>query len=179
MTDPRLSEHTNEVLTDELREVIGSSSVQVPADRPHVHQDERPLRAGPTLSVTNNRLMIITIASMFLVLGAIVALTTGDWWLLPLAAILLGGLTMMLVRAVLRMTAVREHASPSTTAAMQAEGIQNPDEYFSAAVAEFSETTDDDVSEDRTTSVQENPDQAGAEQQAAGTQTSGRSRSVG
>lgn len=78
MTHPELSAHTNELVTEEFREVIGASTVRVPSSRPHVSDGERPISSGPILNLTNNRLMISTVAFMFIMVCAVAVLTTGS-----------------------------------------------------------------------------------------------------
>jgi hypothetical protein len=137
------------------------------------------LAAGPPLNVTGARLMFTVIGSMALVVALVAVLSGAGWWFLPIALFALVGLLGWLVRVVLQMTSIREHASPATTAAMEADGVTNPDEFFSAIVEEFTEATDDETSEDRTVSSQQDPSRAGAEQQKSATQASGRSDAVG
>jgi hypothetical protein len=179
VTDSRLSPETRAMLTEEAREVVGHDRVEVPASRAHPAEGERPLQAGSLLNLTGNRLMIKTIASMFVMVGVVALLSGSGWWFLPIAILALVALLLSIARLVLQMTSIREHASPLATAAMEADGIANPDEFFSAVVEEFTEATDDEISEHRTVSVQEDASRAGAEQRATGTQTSGRSKAVG
>jgi cytoskeletal protein RodZ len=105
--------------------------------------------------------------------------TSGGGLLVAVALLLVIFALSWIVRMVLQATRIPEHASPTTTAALRAEGIANPDEYLSEIVDEFTEPTDADSSEDRTASVQEDPAQAAAEHKDAMTPTSGRSKAVG
>ena len=179
MHDPQLSDNTNRLVTEEVREVIGADTVHIPSDRPHPAEGDRPLSSGPVLNLTNNRLLIRSGIATGVIVGVIVALTTGKWWLLPLAVIVLGAATASIVTMVLRMTATREHASPITVAALEADGVRSPDELFSAVVAEFTEDENEPASEDRSVPVEQDAPGAAAEQQSATTPTGGRSRVVG
>lgn len=179
VTDPDLSAETNELLTQETQEVLQQSSVRVPTDRPHPAEGERSLKAGPPLNVTGARLMFTVIGSMLVIVALIAVLSGAGWWFLPIVFLGLVVALGWLLRIVLQMTSTREHASPATTAAMEADGVTNPDEFFSAIVDEFTEATDEEISEGRTVSSQENASLAGAEQRKSATQTSGRSDAVG
>ena len=71
------------------------------------------------------------------VIGAIVALTDGSWWLLPLAVIVLCVATASIVVMVLGILRAAEHPSPECAAALQADGVRDPDQLLSAIVNEF------------------------------------------
>jgi hypothetical protein len=177
--DPQLSPRTNERLTEEMREVIGTTSVRVPADRPHMSAGERPQdRAVPFLSM--NRLSFLFGVAAALVIGGIVALTTGDWWFLPLAVGLHALGTMLVVMLSVRLTAVSERPSPELAAAMTEEGVRTPDQRFSEMVDEFREVPEGSIEDtlsqepgDRSTPAHEDPARAGSEQVKSWTATSG------
>ena len=134
------------------------------------------MASGSRLNVTGVRLMITIIASALVIVAVVAILSGAGWWFLPIAVLALLALLGCLVRLVFQMIAIREHASPTATAAMQADGITNPDEFFSAIVDEFTSRLEGKLSEHRTVSVQEDPSRAAAEQRAAGTPTSGPSK---
>jgi hypothetical protein len=89
--------------------------------------------------MNQHRFQIVRDSAIVLTFGAIIALITNDWWLLPLAAGVhaLGTVTVMLT--ITRMTTVSEHPSAELAAALSEEGVHNPDEYFSRMVEEFRE----------------------------------------
>jgi hypothetical protein len=103
----------------------------------------------------------------------------GSWWLAPVALLAVIFALGWIIRVVLQTTAIREHAAPTTTAALQAEGVANPDQFLTDIVDEFIATDRTGSGEDRTASTQEDPAQAAAEQKDAMTPTSGRSKAVG
>ncbi len=179
MADPDLSDNTNQLMTHDLQNAVGATTVRVPIDRPHIDQGELPVRSGHLLDFTGNRLLIIIITSMFAAIGAIVAVSTGKWWILPLAFFLLVGLALLIITTVLKMTGIREHPAPTTAAAMQADGVESPDEFFSAAVEEFTEVRDPDIAGSRETTAQDDVAASAAEQTSAMTPTSQPSKAVG
>ncbi len=81
----------------------------------------------------------MTLAAL-LTIAAIISLATGNWWLLPLAPGVHALGTLTIVTLAVSLTTVSEHASPTTTALLEEEGIPNPDRHFSELVAEFSGT---------------------------------------
>lgn len=135
--DPGLSPETNARLTEELREVVGEDQVSVPADRPHATRGEHPHQHGPAASLNVNRFQLIRTSAIVLTFGAVVALVTNDWWVLPLAAGVHALGTMLVTLTIVRVTTVAEHPSPTVAAALAEEGVRNPDEHFSRMVEEF------------------------------------------
>jgi hypothetical protein len=182
VADPELSDAANRRLTEEVQEVVGTDQVRVPTDRPHPSHGERPDNAGLLASVwSTNKFILLVITMMFIVIGAIVSITSGSWWFMA-AAVVVDALGVVLVGGlVFRMTSIRERPDPSTVAMLEEEGVRNPEEHFSNVVAEFTEEHRDDTSDsnDRTVSVEDDPLQASAEQSSSTTATGGRSRPVG
>lgn len=74
-----------------------------------------------------HRFQLIRASSIVLTFGAVVALATGKWWLLPLATGVhaLGTMTVLLTSV--RMTTISEHPSPTVAAALAEEGVSSPD----------------------------------------------------
>lgn len=182
--DPHLTPRTNERLTEELREVIGTARVKVPVDRPHMSEGERPHdRAVPFLSM--NRFSFLFGVAAALVIGGVVATTTGDWWFLPLAVGLHALGTMVVLTLSIRLTAVSERPSPELAAAMTEEGVRTPDQRFSEMVDEFREVPEGSLKDtlsqepnDRTAAAHEDPARAGSEQVKSWTATAGPSQTA-
>jgi hypothetical protein len=178
--EPELSRETNDRLTAEVREVVGEDHVVVPEDRSRPSQGETPLRPGHrlTAALKPNRFIMAMIGGSFLVVAAIVALAIGQWWVLVGAVVVLGIVTAAVVATVLRMTSNPERPSPVTVAALEEDGVGDPERHFSELVAEF--TPDRAVEgEHRTTAVEDDPASAGAEQAHAITPSGGSSRATG
>jgi hypothetical protein len=177
--EPDLSERTNERLTEELRETVRARSVGVPADRPHASTGDHPESRSWLHVLTLHRLVFGLTLAMLLTIAAIVALSNGDWWLLPLACVVHAAGRMLVLTFALRMTRDMEHPSPTLAAAMTEEGIASPDLAFSEMVEEFRSPEAEDLDQlqnARTITPQEDPATATAQQARAVTPSSQPSR---
>ncbi len=184
--DPALSPEVNQRLTSELREVVGTSSVRVPADRPHASRGEMAERRGALEFMNMHRLVLVLTFVATLTFGAVIALITNDWWLLILAAAVHATATMTVTLTVVRMTTITEHPSPELAAALTEQGVGSPDERFSRMVDEFragpQRGTTDVLSpghNERTVQAGSDPAAAAAEQSSAMTPTADPSPSGG
>jgi hypothetical protein len=135
--DPSLSPAANRVLTEELREVVGGETVEVPADRPHADRERHGARPGLLVGLRANRLVLGITFLAALVVGAVVSLATGSWWFLLLALAVHALTTLVVVGLILSMTTQTEHLSPSAAARLEDEGVGDPDAVFSDLVEEF------------------------------------------
>ena len=185
VADPGLDAEANQALTEEVQEVLGTAHVRVPKDRPHPSLGERPKRSGLLAEMSSHRLTNVMLFAAFLTIGAIVSLSTGKWWLLPVALVVHALGTIFVTATVLHMTTISEHASPTTAAMLAEEGIRNPDEHFARIVEEFSEPEHGDAGDvvapndtPRTADASEQPERATAEQSSAMTPTAGASEPV-
>jgi hypothetical protein len=178
--EPELSPQTNERLAAEVREVIGDDHATVPTDRPHPSQGDASPRPGHRLTaeLKPNRFIIAMIGGSFVVIAAIVALAVGQWWILVGAFIVLIVVLAAMIATVLRMTSNPERPSATTVAALEEDGVGDPERHFSELVKEFTPEPSGD-GEHRTTAVEDEPASATAEQQDAITPTGGPSRAVG
>jgi hypothetical protein len=138
VAEPQLSPETNARLTQEVRDVVGTDRVEVPRERPHPSRGEGVPRRGILAYLGVQRPMVLGSFAGALVVGAIIALITRTWWVLPLAAGVHALATMTIVAIIIRMTTTIEHPSPELAATLSAEGIRNPDELFSRLIDEFS-----------------------------------------
>jgi hypothetical protein len=186
VSDPELSPETNAALTEELRDVVGADRVKVPADRPRATEGEFPDRQSRGFSLNGQGYVWVRNAAIVLTFGAIVALATGNWWLLPLAAGVHALGTMTVAFTILRVTSEIEHPSPTVAAAMSEDGVPSPDERFTHMVEEFSERPRGGASEtlspgfnERSVNAREDTATSAAEQSSAMTPTAEPSRSGG
>ena len=181
--EPGLSESTNQQLTDEVRDIIGADEVEIPADRPHPstgeHVEHR--RSLPLPFPLPNNFVAAQGGLALVVIGAIAALAvvTHAWWTLVLAFLVLAAMTYVVVAMIIKMTSNPERPAPTTVAAMEAEGVDDPEQLFSDVVAEFTAEPNADGETGRTTDAVDDPAQAAAEQRDATTPSGGPSRSVG
>jgi hypothetical protein len=176
--DPTLSEDTNRLLTRELREVIGSDHARVPRDRPRASRGERPRERGFAAFWNVYRLTLTIGLLIVLTFAAILALTTGYWWILGVACGVHAMGTTGVWFLAWRTTTISEHPAPTVAAAMSEEGVRTPDEVFSRMVDEFRPEPEPGVEEavapvgnQRETPAHRDPARAGAEQASALTPT--------
>lgn len=184
--DPELPADLNQRLTTELREIVGADRLRVPADRPHATRGEHPEQHGVGAYLSMHRFQLIRATAIALTFGAIIALITADWWILPLAAGIHALGTMTVVITIVRMTTTIEHPSPELAAALADAGVHNPDEYFSRMVEEFQAEPERGAAEvlspgfnERTQEASVDPVGAAAEQSSAMTPTAEPSRPGG
>ncbi|MBV9338597.1 MAG: hypothetical protein JO243_22130, partial [Solirubrobacterales bacterium] len=171
---------------EELRDVVGAERVSVPGDRPRATRGEYPKQHGPAARLEVNRFQLIRTGAIVLTFGAIIALITRDWWVLPLAAGVHALGTMVVSLTVIRLTTVSEHPSPTVAAALSEEGVSNPDEHFSRMVEEFREEPERGTTEvlspgfnERAASASADTPAASAEQSSAMTPTAEPSHPAG
>jgi hypothetical protein len=184
--DPELSPETNQRLTSELREVVGTDRVEVPADRAHASRGEHPEQHGPAARFEMNWFQVIRTGAIVLTFAAIIALITNNWWVLALAAGVHALGTMMVSLTIVRVTTTSERPSPTVAAAMAEEGVPNPDEHFSRMVEEFRPEPERGTSEvispgfnEREVPADADAPAAAAEQSSAMTPTGQPSRPAG
>jgi hypothetical protein len=139
--DPSLSSEANRELTDELREIVGADTVDVPSGRSDP-ATARHARHTPFASeLIADRLGYGAAALVLIVVLAIVGLATGSVIALVAAfAVLLIALALAL-RLVVGLTGEREHPSPELAALLEGEGVGDPDRLLTDLVDEF--RTDD------------------------------------
>jgi hypothetical protein len=181
--EPGLSDSTNAKLTSELREVIGAAEVEIPADRPHPSAGE-PVEHRRTLPLPfplPNNFLIAQGGLALVVVGAIAALAVvvHQWWTLVLAVLVLGAMTYLVVAMIIKMTSNPERPASTTVAAMDAEGVADPEQLFSDVVAEFTPDPGPGGDAGRTVDAVDDPARAAAEQRDATTPSGGPSTPVG
>jgi hypothetical protein len=141
--DPGLSRRANELLTEELRQVVGSDRVTVPAGAAPAGEGTGPRPASIGATLAANRIPLGISFAAALVVGAIVAFATGSWWFVVLAAGLHAAGTLAVATGAIRMTTLTEHAAPETAARLQEEGVADPDRRLTELVQEFTDLDGD------------------------------------
>jgi hypothetical protein len=136
--DPSLSAEANRVLTEEARAAVGADRVRVPRDKPHVERDRAGTHGSVAESFAANRLIIAITFGSLLVVGAIVALATGSWWAVVVAALVHAIGTFVVLTMLGSAVRQTEHASPTATALLADEGVADPDARLSDLVEEYS-----------------------------------------
>lgn len=175
--DPSLSPEANRVLTDELRAAVGRDVVEVPRARRHAERERHGGRAAVLVALSQNRVLLAMTFLAALVVGAVVSLATGSWWFLPLALAVHALGTVAVAAIVLAMTTQTEHLSPSAAAALEDEGVDDPDAVFSDLVEEYAPA--DRRGDEQATSPHEDPAQSSAEQRSSVTPSQEGSKPVG
>lgn len=180
--DPSLSPEANRRLTDELREVVGDDSVDVPEETPRRDRERHATRSPFVSALVNARLAIGVTFAVLLVVGAVVSLVTGSWWALIAALVVHFVGTVLVTGMTLHTTTEPEHLDPSTAAKLEEEGVANPDRMFNDLVEDYAgeqRQTSDVVTpgdNERTTRAEDAPEDATVEQKTAFTPTSEPSR---
>jgi hypothetical protein len=135
--DPNLSAEANAALTEELQQAIGAEQVSMPADAPDPATAERSGDSAATATVASMRPLFIVTLLAALTVGAVIALSTGSWWALVVAVGVHAVGTMLVASGAIQLTTQIEHASPQTTARLEAEGVADPDRVLSDLVEEY------------------------------------------
>jgi hypothetical protein len=172
--EPRLSEETNRAITEDVRAAVGGDIARVPEDSPRARVPRGRSRLVATL--TENRLILIITFLMFLVVGAIVSLAVGSWWILLAVVAVHAVATVLMTAGVLQATADVERPDQATLGRMEAEGVPDPEGTFNDMVEQFegadaarSDTAGvvSPTDNERTAGAQEEPGRAAAEQRSA------------
>lgn len=146
--DPDLSERSEEILTDELRDATGRDDVRVRAGSPATATAAD--RTGPAGGLAGAAMPLGIAFAVLVVVGAIIGLATGSWWALVAAVAVHAVGTLVIASGAVRLTTAVEHVSPDRAAALQEEGIIDPDRALGELVAEVAQ---EDVSEHPATTV--------------------------
>ena len=127
--DPSLSPEANELLTEELREALGSDRVETSGEWDSQQRPHAAIHAGGGVpaALSANRLALGLIGGVLLVTGAIVAVATGSIWALIAALGVHAVVTVVVIAWFLRTTMVVEHMDPAKAAALEQEGVADPD----------------------------------------------------
>jgi hypothetical protein len=173
--DPSLTPEANRLLTREVQEVVGAEEVEVPKGTPRRTEDRHGTHSTLVATLIDNRPIIIVTLLAALVVGGIVAMTTG-WYVAVLLAVGLHALCTMLVAAgAVQLTTQVEHVAPETAARLEQEGVADPDRVLSELVEDFSGVQAGNAAQEvigsghneRTVHAADDPARAMVEQQTA------------
>src|SRR4051794_7707732 len=114
--DPSLSTEANKLLTQELREAIGSDEVVVPAGQPDRARDAHATKSTGAATLASNRPLIIVTFLGALVVGGIIALVTGQYWAVLVAAALHAIGTLAVAGGALHLSTQAQHGKPTLAA---------------------------------------------------------------
>jgi hypothetical protein len=179
--DPSLSPRANELLTHELQEALGTDEVVVPKDAPQRSREEHGRHPSVAATLASNRPILIVTFLAALVIGGIVALVTGQYWAVLVAAVLHAIGTLAVAAGAIHLTTETEHVAPTVAARLEEEGVADPDRVLSELVEEFGGTQEargvaEVVSQghnERRTAPEDDRARSAVEQRTALTPTSG------
>jgi hypothetical protein len=179
--DPSLSPRANQLLTHELQEALGTDEVTVPKDEPDRRRDEHATASPVAATLASNRPILIVTFLAAIVIGGIVALVTGQYWAVVVAAALHAIGTLLVAAGAIHLTTETEHVDPTIAARLEEEGVADPDRVLSELVEEFGGAREArGVAEvvsgghnERTTAPEDDQPRAAVEQRTALTPSSG------
>ena len=138
VTDAGLSPVTKRKLADDIGQVVGCDVVQVPTDREHPSRGERPRSSILLTTWSTNKLFLRHVGATLVVLAAVVGVAiTHSWLMVGLALAVIAGLALWIVSLVFGLIEIGERPHPATLAALEEDGIRDPEQHFSRLVAEF------------------------------------------
>jgi len=135
--DPTLSDHANRLLTDELRQVVGAESVTVPLARHDAAGDRHATHSPGVADLINVRMGLVVTAFVLLISGGVVVVAAGGTVALVVVTAALVACVAVIVWVVGRMTDEREHPSPQLSAALEEEGVGDPDRLLTDLADEY------------------------------------------
>lgn len=135
--DPQISEHANEVMTREVRDALGTDQVELPSEQARragrTHPGEKRLFAA----LWERRIIFGVSLGGAVVVAAILVLTTGSWWWIALPLGLHVAATLYVTYAIIDTTTLAETPSADSLAALEAEGVRDPERAFSEHLESF------------------------------------------
>jgi hypothetical protein len=90
--------------------------------------------SGPLVMLRSNRLLIIATLAGAIVVGAIIALATDSWWLLPVVVVVHLTATAAFVATTFRLVGETEKPDPVTVARLEDRGVSDPEARVNEAV---------------------------------------------
>jgi hypothetical protein len=136
--DPGLSPEANQMLTEELRTIIGSAFVDVPVGRADPAHARHGTHGEAIAELIADRFGYVTTTLVLVVVLAVVGLATGSVVALAGALLVLAVAIGLVVLMVLRLAGESEHPSPELAALLEREGVGDPDRLLTELVREFS-----------------------------------------
>jgi hypothetical protein len=135
--DPSLSPRANDLLTREVQAAVGSDEVVVPKDLPHRETEAHATRSRFATTLSSNLPLVIVTFVAALVIGAIIALVTDQYWAVVLACAVHAVGTLVVTAGAIALTTQTEHMDPTVAARLEEEGVGNPDALLTELVEEY------------------------------------------
>jgi hypothetical protein len=140
--DPTLSAEANEMLTAELRAVVGADAVEVPDSRPDHRSDPHATHNPLAASAVLLRIFMAIVGFMLAMTALIgVIATTHSWVAVAVTTVLFLPSTWVIASMVLGIFNEFEHVDPELAAMLSAEGVGDPDRVFTELVHDFRMTS--------------------------------------
>jgi hypothetical protein len=179
--DPSLSPRANRLLTHELQEALGTDEVTVRKDAPDRRRDQHATTSPLVATLASNRPILIVTFLVAIVIGGVLALVTGQYWAVVVAAALHAIGTLVVAAGAIDLTTETEHVDPTVAARLEEEGVADPDRVLSELVEELGGAREaSGVAEvlssghnERTTAPEDDRARAAVEQRTALTPSSG------
>lgn len=135
--DPALTERANEIMTDEARAALGTDHVELPADRAGQAGRRHPSDRRMFAALWERRVLIGLALATAVVVAGILVLTTGAWGFIAVPLVLLAVTVPYAVRSVFETTTLAESPAPEAVAALDREGVRDPERLFNEHVESF------------------------------------------
>ncbi len=142
--DPSLSPEANRMLTDELRQVIGSDTVETSPQAPRHSREAHGTTPRGLVPLFNLRIELVLTIFILAVSFGVFALATDNWWLLIALMLLLLVGAAAVVFTTASMTGQNEHVSPTVAARLEEEGVSDPDQVLTELAEDYRTTSSDE-----------------------------------
>jgi hypothetical protein len=143
--DDRRRDAARDTLRGELREVVGERAAEQGERAGALDAAEEAGRPRTvTAALSQSRILIAATLFVALIVGLVVGIATGQWWWILIALAIHAIGTVVVVATTLRMTTSVESPSPTAAAALEEQGVRDPDAALTEAVRVTAEATDSD-----------------------------------
>jgi hypothetical protein len=115
------------ILAEEVQEAAQT-------EEPHLAQPVDARSTGFMATLWSNRLLIAITLALVLVVGAVVSLAIGTWWVLVAALVVHAVGTLLVVGFVLQLSTQVEKPAPETVAALEERGVRDPERALNEQV---------------------------------------------
>jgi hypothetical protein len=114
-----------DLLVGELREAVGDDAVE----RTDLDLDRALERrtGGIGAAMTSSRMLLLIAGAMLLLVGLIASLALDNWLLLVAAMVLHGAFAAVVIASAFMLTNAKEKPAPTVEAALQDEGVADPE----------------------------------------------------
>jgi Flp pilus assembly protein TadB len=137
--DEKLSGRANEILTEEVREALQTDEVEV--SESHADELGRADLSATSQTMTSvlweSRVLVGVSFFTAIVVGAILALVTGEWWAILIAEAVHFVATLIVTYLAIQSSTNVDKPSADHVEALEEEGVRDPEETLNNAIQEF------------------------------------------